>query len=425
MKNSIKSMVRTAATTAVACAALAAAPQAMARDLVSDYESALTFDPTYQGALAEFEVGSRSVKQARAVFFPEANFSTLRLATDTGSRTTLTISQPLLDMERLMALRQATPRQLQAEVGLLTRKQDLALRLVKASNTITLALENLALNEARMDALNQQALRARRLLDAGQGTITDLRDIEVRANQGQAQQLTLQTQLHNALQQYQAITGVLPPASDFALPAKHGSMAPSVPPNPADTALSASLSARSARYGLEIAEYEVKKIKASFLPTVSGVYSRSQSGDVTSTNQYVGLGFSVPLKAGSVYGLEAAVAGVTRAQQAVREAESKVRLESDRLSAQVATGTQTLVIQKQAIAAAELSVEANTKSYQGGVRSAVDVLNAIQTLYQVKSDYAQQAASQAESLMALMLLIDTEPREAVVNSSNFMFHLDK
>ena len=417
----MKPMVRSAVTIAVAWAALAAAPQAMARDLLSDFESALTFDPTYQGALAEFEVGRRSVKQARAVFFPEANFSTLRLATDTGSRTTLTISQPLLDLERLMALRQATPRQLQAEVGLLTRKQDLALRLVKASNAITLALENLALNEARMDALNQQALRARRLLDAGQGTITDLRDIEVRANQGQAQQLTLQTQLQNALQQYQAITGVMPTARDFALPSKHGSVAPSVPTNPADTALSSGLSARSARYGLEIAEYEVKKIKASFLPTVSGVYSRSQRGDVTNTNQYVGLGFSVPLKAGTVYGLDAAVAGVTRAQEAVRETESRVRLEADRLSAQVATGTQTLLIQKQAIAAAELSVEANTKSYQGGVRSAVDVLNAIQTLYQVKSDYAQQAASQAENLMALMLLTATEPREAVIQTATFVF----
>lgn len=417
----MKPMVRTAVTIAVAWAALAALPQAMARDLLSDFESALTFDPTYQGALAEFEVGRRSVKQARAVFFPEANFSTLRLATDIGSRTTLTISQPLLDLERLMALNQANPRQLQAEVGLLTRKQDLALRLVKASNAITLALENLALNEARMDALNQQALRARRLLDAGQGTITDLRDIEVRANQGRAQQLTLQTQLQNALKQYQAITGVMPAASDFALPAKHGSVAASIPPNPADTALSAGLSPRSARYGLEIAEYEVKKIKASFLPTVSGVYSRSHSGDVTNTNQYVGLGFSVPLKAGTVYGLDAAVAGVTRAQEAVRETESRVRLEADRLSAQVATGTQTLLIQKQAIAAAELSVEANTKSYQGGVRSAVDVLNAIQTLYQVKSDYAQQAASQAESLMALMLLTATESRDAVALTNRFLF----
>ena len=421
MKNSIKTMVRTSVTIAVAWAVLAAAPQAMARDLLSDFESALTFDPTYQGALAEFEVGRRSVKQARAVFFPEANFSTLRLATDAGSRTTLTISQPLLDLERLMALRQATPRQLQAEVGLLTRKQDLALRLVKASNAITLALENLALNEARMDALNQQALRARRLLDAGQGTITDLRDIEVRANQGRALQLTLKTQLQNDLQQYKAITGVMPPASDFALPARHGSVAPSIPTNPADSALSAGLSSRSARYGLEIAEYEVKKIKASFLPTVSGVYSRSQSGDVTNTNQYVGLGFSVPLKAGTVYGLDAAIAGVTRAQEVVREAESKVRLEADRLSAQVATGTQTLLIQKQAIAAAELSVEANTKSYQGGVRSAVDVLNAIQTLYQVKSDYAQQAASQAENLMSLMLLTATESRDAVALTNRFLF----
>jgi protease secretion system outer membrane protein len=82
---------------------------------------------------------------------------------------------------------------------------------------------------------------------------------------------------------------------------------------------------------------------------------------------------------------------------------------------------QALRIQQDAIAAAELSVEANTKSYQGGVRSAVDVLNAIQTSFQVKSEYVQLATTQAENILSLMLLAATDPTDAVAQTHRYLF----
>jgi outer membrane protein TolC len=421
MKKKFLSGSRLAALSAVAMGLCGPFGVAGARDLVRDFDDALLFDPSYQGALAEFEVGQRTVRQARSVFFPEATFSTTRLATDTGTRSTFSVNQPIVDVERYMTREQATPRQLQAELSLLTRRQDLASRLVKAANAITLALENISLNEAKMAALDQQAQRAKRLFEGGLGTITDMRDIEVKASQARAQQLSLKTQLHNALQAYQAMTGIVPRAPEFVLPATHGGASVQPLPDAARLAVEAGPAVLAARYGLQIADYEVKKIRASFLPTMSAVYTQSKSNAGTTTNQYVGLGFSVPLKAGTVYGLNAAEAGVVRAQEAVREAESRVRLDADRLSALVASGVETLRIQKDAIAAAELSVEANTMSYQGGVRSAVDVLNAIQTVYQVKSEYAQMATSQAENILALSLLAATDPRQAVQQARSYLF----
>ncbi len=412
---------RAATISAVAMVMATLAQQASARDLVKDFESALQFDPTYQGAKAEYEVGQRNVKQARSVFFPEATFSTSRLATDTGSRTTFSVTQPIVDLERWMTLYQAAPRQLLAEVTLLGKRQDLATRLIKSANAITQAMETIALNRAKMDALDQQAERARRLLGAGQGTVTDLRDIEVKASQAKAQQLSLETQLQNALKQYQAISGVMPRAQEFVLPSSHGSYQLQMLQDYAKLALQSGPSVLAARYNVQIAEYEVKKIKASFLPTVSGIYSSSKRGDVTNTNQYVGVGFSVPIKAGTVYSLDAAQAGVVRAQESLRETESKVSLDADRLTALVTTGMEALRIQKDAIAAAELSVEANTKSYQGGVRSAVDVLNAIQTVYQVKSDYVQMATTQAENILSLSLLAATDPTDAVAQAYGYLF----
>jgi outer membrane protein TolC len=412
---------RSAVLSAVAMAMAVFAQSAAARELVKDFEAALQFDPTYQGAKAEYEVGQRGVKQARSVFFPEATFSTTRLPTDNGSRTSFSITQPIIDLERWVTLSQAAPRQLLAEVNLLGKRQDLANRLIKSANAITLAMENIALNRAKMASLDQQAERARRLLSGGQGTVTDLRDIEVRASQAKAQQLSLDTQLQNALKQYQAITGIMPGANEFVLPASHGSYTLSPLQDLANQALQSGPSVLASRYNLQIAEFEVKKIKASFLPTVNGIYSRSQRGDLTNTNQYVGVGFSVPLKAGTIYSLDAAQAGVLRAQEGLRETESRVRLDADRLSALVSAGMQALRIQQDAIAAAELSVEANTKSYQGGVRSAVDVLNAIQTSFQVKSDYVQLATTQAENILSLMLLAATDPTDAVAQTHRYLF----
>lgn len=403
---------------ALTCKAIAMAmvlsAQALAQNLPQDFEKALAFDPTYQSAKADYEVGQRNVKVARSVFFPEATFNTQRLATDTSNRTTFTVSQPLIDVQRWMTLGQAAPQQLLAEVNLLSKRQDLATRLLKAANAIILANENIKLNTAKMEALDQQALAAKKKLELGQGTITDLRDIEVKASQAKAQQLSFKTQLQNALKQYEAMTGNTPAATSFALPTTYVSYGLKPLDEYTLMALQRGPNILAARYNIEIAEYEVKKVKASFLPSVSAQYSYSKSTGAAISNSYIGLGLTVPLKAGTWYGMEAAESGVIKAQETLRETESKVRLESDRLVALVSSGLEALRIQREAMAAADLSVEANRQSYQGGVRSAVDVINAIQTSFQVKNDYYSMVTVLSENYLNLILLSTADPLEALI-----------
>ena len=403
------------------CTAVACAAPAFAQNLPQDFEKALAFDPTYQSAKADFQVGQRNVKVARSVFFPEATFNTQRLATDTTSRTTFTVSQPLIDAQRWMTLGQAAPQQLLAEVNLLTKRQDLATRLLKAANAIILANENIKLNAAKMEALDQQALAAKKKLELGQGTVTDLRDIEVKASQAKAQQLSFKTQLQNALKQYEAMTGNTPAATSFVLPTTHGNYGLKPLNDYTAMALQGGPNVLAARYNIEIAQFEVKKIKASFLPALTAQYSYSKATGAAVSNSYVGVGLSVPLKAGTWYGMEAAESGVVKAQESLRETEAKVRLETDRLNALIATGIEALRIQREAIASAELSVEANRQSYQGGVRSAVDVINAIQTAFQVKSEYVSLATTQAENILSLVMLAATDPQEAVSDTHRYLF----
>ena len=402
-------------------AAVLVAQTAWAQNLPQDFEKALTFDPTYQSAKADYEVGQRNVKQSRSVFYPEATFNTQRLATDTTSRTSVNVTQPLVDAQRWFTLGQSGPQQLLAEVNLQAKLQDLAVRLVKAANAIVVANENIKLNVAKMDALDQQALAAKRKQQLGQGTITDLRDIEVKASQAKAQQISFATQLQNALKQYEAITGAVPAANQFVLPITHAPYPIKSLGDYTDQALQAGPNVLAARYNVEIAEFEVKKLKASFLPVVQAQYSYSEAGGVTTSSTYWGVGLTVPLKAGTFYGVDAAQATVVKTQESLRETESKVRLEADRLTALVSSGMEALRIQREAIAAAELSVEATRQSYQGGVRTALDVINALQTVYQVKSDYVGLATAQSENILGLVLLAATNPQDGVTETYRYLF----
>lgn len=405
----------------VLAGALAMAHPVWAQNLPQDFEKAVAFDPAYQSAKADYEVGQRNVKQSRSVFYPEATFNTQRLATDSSNRTSVSVTQPLLDAQRWMTLGQAAPQQLLAEVNLQVKLQDLAVRLVKASNAIVVANENIKLNVTKMEALNQQALAAKRKQELGQGTITDLRDIEVKSSQAKAQQITFATQLQNALKQYEAITGVLPLANQFVLPTTHSPYGIKALSEYTDQALRAGPGVLAARYNVEIAEFEVKKLKASFLPAVQAQYSYSEAGGVTTSSTYWGIGLSVPLKAGTFYGVDAAQASVVKAQESLRETESKVRLEADRLAALVSSGMEALRVQREAIAAAELSVEATRQSYQGGVRTALDVINALQTVYQVKSEYVGLATTQSENILGLILLAAVNPQDGVNETYRYLF----
>lgn len=410
-----------AAPTAVAMAFATFAPLAQARDLVADFASAMRHDPSYLRSLAEYEVGHRNVKVAKSAFYPEATYSNQRMVTDSGVRSTLTVTQPVLNFERLLILDQADAQELLEQVNLLTKRQDLANRLVKAANAVTLAMESISLNQAKLDALVQQAERSKRLRTGGLGTVTDERDVEVKLSQARAQQVTFQANLSNAIKNYQAITGQPVTGQDFVLPNQQGQSQLAALEQLIQQALQLGPKVLSARYALTIAEFEAKKIKASFLPNVSAVYQYTAAGSTSNSYNYVGVNFSVPLKMGTIYGLDAAKASVVKAQEALREAESQVRLDVDRLRASVSSGAEAIRIQKDAIAAAELSVEANTKSYQGGVRTSVDVLNAIQTLFQVKADYVNLVATQAENILSLKILAATNPIDAVTDAYKYLY----
>ncbi len=401
----------------------ACAQSAWALDLVADYQKAITYDPTYQTAVAEFQANQASATQALVSYLPEANISNQRMDTDTTTRQTARITQPIFDLGRFATLRQASPRQGFAEATFLVKQQDLAMRLLKGANAIILANENLKLNAAKMAALDQQALAAKRKLELGQGTVTDLRDIEVKAAQAKSQQLTYKTALSVATKQYAAITGSQPNPKDFVLEQKDRAFKLDSAQAYVDQALLSNPALLAARLSERVAELELEKTTGSLLPTISATYNKSQAGGTT--NSYSGVLVNMPLQMGSFYARKSVEANYLKAKEATRDTEEKTRLEVEKLREQVETAVKSLSIHKDAVAAAELSLQANIKSYEGGVRSAVDILNATQTLFQVETDRVTVLTNLHENLLSLESILGQNVSASLDKVMNFILTNNK
>ncbi len=402
-----------------ALVAVAWAGPVAAADLMADFQKAMAYDPTFQTAIAERQANQASATQARVSYLPEASLSNQRLDTDTTTRQTARVTMPIIDLGRIATFRQAAPRDGFAEATFVVKTQDLATRLLKAANAIILANENISLNEAKMAALDQQALAAKKKLELGQGTVTDLRDIEVKAAQAKAQQLSYKTALGVAVKQYAAITGERPNVKDFVLQQKDRKLPLKPAAEYVDAALQANPSLQAVRFSERVAELEVEKSTGSLMPTVSATYNNSKAG--ATTNTYSGVLVNMPLQVGSYYARQSVQANWLKAKEATRDSEEKTRVEVEKLREQVETGFEVLAIQKNAISAAELSLEANIKSYEGGVRSAVDILNATQTVFQVKSEYVSSVTSQSENILALLNQSSLDVNDALTNAYKFLF----
>jgi len=378
-------------------------------DLLADFQKATRYDPAFQTAIAERQANISSVAQAYSAYTPTGSYNNSRLQTDTTDRTTISLTQPIFNYEALSSLRQAEPRKGFAEATFVLKQQDLATRLLKAANAIILANENIKLNESKIKALDQQYLAAKRKLELGQGTITDQRDIEVKYAQAKSAQIGYKNQLVSASKQYAAITGELPKIEEFVLPEMHGRINLKSFDEYVDLAMQNSPSILVAKYSERIAELDVEKSTGTLLPTFSATFMDSKASGVS--NVYRGVVVNLPLGAGTFFVRQGVQANYLKTKENRRDTEEKAKIEIDRLRSLIATNYESLNIQLDAIKSAELSVEANTKSYEGGVRSAVDVLNATQTLFQVKSEYITAVTTQAENLMNLNALINLNPTD--------------
>ena len=403
----------------IACLLWVVVQSVTAGPLSEAYAKAVAFDAQVQAARAERDVNQISAKTAAAAYYPQFQASYSQLETETSPRQTYTVSQPLLNADRYFTLQEATPRELFAAATYQVREQDLSQRLVKAVSELLRNHESLGLNKAKISALEKQALSAQRSFEVGQGTVTDVRDTKVRLDQSRAESMMLEAQISASERQITALTGA--PASPLMLSIPRAARGVILKPQDhyINAAMQGSPQLVLARQSQRIGELAVRRADGAIWPTLSAVLTVSASGG--DSKSYTGISLGLPLQASTFYQSRSAAAGATKLLEQTRDAELRAGLDVQRLWALVNAGRSEVAIRLEAIQSAELSVEGNEKSFRGGVRSQIDVLNSIQTLFQVRQDYVNSVLTLAENYLNLLLQAATPPEDAIAQVQTVLF----
>lgn len=383
--------------------------------LVRDLELARHNDPVYQGALFEFQAAMIGADLARFAYTPSVSVANRFLENESASRTTIAISQPIFNLELLATMEEEDSRRAVAQAQMKLREYELIDRVFSAVTGLIKAQEKLLVNRSRVSALESAAMAAKREQELGKGTITDVRDAEVRFEQARAETVRLESALASAVRTLSQLVGKQVSPEAYAL----RKAPPVLPMDPLNSYLAGAMSSNGglivARANQRLAELAALKSKAANIPAVSFTASQSYStrGDVS--NSGINFGVSVPINAGTFYQAQIASAKISQSQLNTSQVKQKLEVDVNQNYADVLAGINEVTIRLKAIEAAELGLLATEKSYAGGVRTRLDVLNSVQTLYTTNEQYINSVIDLTKSYLSLSNL-SSRPVSATINT---------
>lgn len=384
-----------------------------ADSLLSLYQAALNFDAQYKGIVADTQADREEINKARAMFYPKAQLggSYGRGDTDRVTQTlfgprednlkydtkslALTVRQPLFNKETLASYRGAKAYVKGKEAVLQSETSTLITRIASAYFELLYAEEKTAVLQNKVSALNQQLSQANKRFEFGEGTLTEMSEAQASLDVARAELLEAENSAEAYKLALSNMTGLqvatiakLNTQKMAAIKEDFGQLDDWL-----KTAIENSPEILSAKYALEVAQQEVEKKQAGHMLTLDLVGVRSYSeNDSNNTlgSQFdtttVAVQFNLPLFAGGF--VNASVRqSVNRVEAAREELNQKTRdastniqkyyqhLQSELLSMQA---------YKQAVKSSEIALDGTTKSFSGGFRTNIDVLNAQQRLYENK-----------------------------------------
>jgi outer membrane protein len=400
----------------VAIGAALALP-AQAQSLIELYQSARSFDASYQSAKSQFDATLAKADQAKSAILPVANLalglsrSTQEVVPDLGPSSdrsfgtqsaTISASQPLYRPANWASYQQGIKQLDLAQAQLQSADQDLIVRVGQGYFDVLAAQDSLTFVKAQKTAVAEQLASAKRNFEVGTSTITDTREAQARYDLVIAQEIAAENDLRVkkiALDQLVGKNNAQPLA--LALPLKLPALQPGDVNVWVQQSEAAHPSIGQSQIALDVALLETKKAQAGHKPTLdlsasysamnnlegsssAGVGSRVNAGSI-------GLSFNLPLFAGFA------------TQNRIKETialEEKARNDLEGAKRAVAQGTRTAFFgvlsgqgQVAAFEAAEASsqsaLDANKLGYQVGVRINIDVLNSQSQLFDTKAKLAK------------------------------------
>ena len=416
-------------------------------DLRQAYEAAYENDATIRAARAGAQASREKLPQARAQQRPNVSLNASRNHNDLTSETqnsqgkpvrsenqyysgnqSLSVRQPLYRPYVSALVRQAQAQVEEADAALERDEQTLVTRVGEAYFDALLAQDQVLLIEAQKTTYTTQLDAARKGLQAGTGTRTDIDEAQARLDMTLAQELEALQHVEFTRRRLESLMGrpvdVL--ASLDVQRFNPTAPIPGLVEDWVERAEQANPELQSLRAQLDAAGMEVEKAQAGHKPTRDAVaqWSRSSSDTVTSVNQRydnksIGLQLSVPLYAGGYVSssVRQAVAAQERAREALEAARRDLGVRVHREFRGMTEGVLRVKALEQAVRSAEQAVLSNQKSFQAGSRTTVDVLNAQQQKTTAQRDLAQARYLYLVSRLRLQALAG-EDRQSSVSQVN-------
>jgi len=426
---------------------------AAAADFAQVYQDALANDPTYQQANATYMAAREARPEAWAALLPQISGSAGRslqhssgLSTNIGASTatgapipssfyarartnarqwSLNLSQELFSWTDWMTLKAADSQVAEAQATYQAAAQNLILRVATAYFNVLAALDTLQAQESSLKAFDLQLEQANKRFEVGLIAITDVEQARAARDTAAAAVIAGKQSLASAENQLEVITG-----RQYDTLSEPGTDMPLVRPNPASqdqwvqTSLQQNLSLIASRLAADVARDNVRIAFGGHLPTVSLVASRSFNsagvdesivglGDFNlpswTNDRQIGLEVTVPIFSGG--GTQARVHQAQyqwiAAKDAVEQASRSTVQQARDAYLGVISGIAHVQALQQAMTSSQTAYRATEAGYRVGTQTEVDVLNALSTLVQAKTNFASSRYAYITSVVQLRFAAGT------------------
>jgi protease secretion system outer membrane protein len=417
--------------------------------LTQAYRLALAQDAVIRAARAAADARRERLPQARAALLPSITAQATRNKNDltrtepnafgnpvtteqkyTSSSRALVIRQSIFRPYQIADYRQAEAQVADANAILDRETMNVAVRVTGAYLETLFAQDQVALVAAQKAAYTTQLDSARKRFAGGSGVRTDIDEAQARLDLALARELEARQNVEYTRRQLQVIVNVpvtvLAPIDEAKL---RQVPAPGTLQDWVERAELTSPELRSLKAQRDAARHEYDKARSGHLPTLDAVgqWSVSDSDNVTRINskfdnKSIGLQLNIPLFSGGLVSSQSrqALAEIERTEQALEATRRDLGLRVEKEYRGITEGTLSVRALEQAVRSAEVMVVSNRRSFEGGSRTLVDILNAEEQRVQALRDLANARYLFMISHIRLKALAGVADDEAIVEASSWL-----
>jgi len=413
----------------LAIAALTLAGGVQANQLNDLYQQARNYDAELLAAQAQANAGLQAGPIAKASTLPSVTLtgsaSDTNL-TDVASGFTLSLSQPLFDLNKWYNYDRAQTLSEQAKLSLSLAEQGLILRVVNAYLDILSAQATLEVAESRERALSRRLDQVNAQFEVGLIALTDVLEARASYDDARVGLIDAKGALANSFEAMERVSGLA-----------INSVAPLSPDYPilglevSDTeqwvakALQGNLALQSFQLSERAANQNLEAYRAAAMPTLSLSASLNSGEDNfmrSRADSQVGLTLTIPLYRGGATSAAEKQAEYQAAQSGY-EYDDKLRevTQSTRsLVRDIETSVASVEARMKSIESRETALEATEQGFEVGTRNVVDVLDAENALYVARQNYVDARLGHIKQQFALKQAVGTLSPEDIVTLDKWL-----